>query len=170
MKKEIRKRALKRRDSLPEDMRKEYDRRICEEVRPFLAGCVMSYRAIGSEPDLSCLDPECSFAYPKVTDDGMIEARTATEWSKGPYGIMEPAKGEYADPGDLDVILVPLVAFDEKLHRLGHGKGYYDRFLKNTKALKIGIAYEIQKEKDIPVTDGDVPMDLIITEEEIYRK
>ncbi len=170
MKKEIRRRSLERRNSLTEEMRKAYDRRICEQIRPFLAGHVMSYRAIGSEPDLSALDPDRSFAYPKVVDEMTIEARIPEEWSAGPYGIAEPSKGTPVDPKDLDVILIPLVAFDERLHRLGHGKGYYDRFLQETQAWKIGIAYEIQKEKDIPVTDEDVPMDLIITEERIYRK
>ncbi len=170
MKKEIRRHALKRRNNLPEDTRKEYDRKICEKVRPFLSGRVMSYRAIGSEPDLSCLDPGGSFAYPIVLDEITIEARIPEEWSAGPYGIAEPSKGTPVDPKDLDVILVPLVAFDEALHRLGHGKGYYDRFLQKTQALKIGIAYEVQKEKDIPVTDEDVPMDLIITEETVYWK
>jgi 5-formyltetrahydrofolate cyclo-ligase len=67
-----------------------------------------------------------------------------------------------------DIILVPLLGFDEDLNRLGYGKGYYDRFLENIDSLKIGLAFESQKTPKIQKEETDVPLDFVITEEKIY--
>jgi len=73
---------------------------------------------------------------------------------------------------ELDYIVIPLVAFDLNGHRLGHGRGVYDRFLKtliNT-PIKVGFGYEIQlTEKLIPVDKNDVKLDYCVTEERIFR-
>ena len=73
------------------------------------------------------------------------------------------------------MILVPLVAFDDKLNRLGYGKGYYDRRLKKIKKIKkkmisIGIAYSFQKCKKIPVNKHDFKLDYIFTERGIISQ
>ncbi|MEE0830215.1 MAG: 5-formyltetrahydrofolate cyclo-ligase, partial [Longicatena sp.] len=60
--------------------------------------------------------------------------------------------------------------FDDQLHRMGHGKGYYDRYLEGMNALKIGVGYEIQKLDQIQVDEHDVSLDLIISEKQIYQK
>ena len=62
--------------------------------------------------------------------------------SIGAFGIPEPAKTQKIDPIDLDVILLPLMAFDRSGHRIGYGKGFYDRYLNRTKKelIKIGIS------------------------------
>ena len=74
-----------------------------------------------------------------------------------------------SEPGQLDTIIVPLVAFDASCNRLGHGGGYYDRFLKKyPKAKKIGLAFELQKLKEIPTEPHDVKLDAVVTEERIY--
>ena len=168
MKKEIRKEVLKKRDSLSQNRRKGYDEVIVRRLSRFLHGRVLSSMAAGSEPDLSSLAPDRVFAYPKVMDGTSMKAFVSSSFETGPFSIREPSGGIEISPEELDVILVPMVAFDERLHRLGHGKGYYDRFLKDTKAFKIGIAYEIQKKEDIPIDEGDVSMDIIVTEEKIY--
>ncbi len=71
-----------------------------------------------------------------------------------------------------DVLLVPLVAFDAQNHRLGYGKGYYDRALKVLREQKhiiaIGVGYEVQRVHDIPVEDHDEPLDVIITDQALY--
>lgn len=85
------------------------------------------------------------------------------------YGIPEPV----CDPqslvtiDQLDVIIVPLVAFDDRGHRLGMGAGYYDRALSTTepgKPLRIGFAYEFQRIDTIEPEPWDIPMDLIATD------
>ncbi len=85
------------------------------------------------------------------------------------YGIPEPVNKKILHP---NIFLVPLVAFDEKLNRLGYGGGFYDRYLKKIskkkKVLKIGIAYSIQKLKNIPVNDYDMKLDNVITEKKVY--
>ena len=84
------------------------------------------------------------------------------------YGIPEPEKIKLIFP---DVILVPLVAFDNNLNRLGYGGGYYDRVIKKLskkkKILKIGLAFSIQKINNVPVTRHDKKLDHIITDQYI---
>jgi 5-formyltetrahydrofolate cyclo-ligase len=93
------------------------------------------------------------------------------ELSLGSYGILEPRteKIRKTNVEDIDLIIVPGVAFDEKGNRLGHGKGFYDRLLKKTKATVIGLAFEFQILENIPTDKNDVPVDMIITEKRIIR-
>lgn len=80
------------------------------------------------------------------------------------FGIGE-SEGKLFDQSDkIDVIIVPGVAFDKSLNRLGRGKAYYDKLLKNTQALKIGVCFDFQKLDTVPVNEYDVQMDLIITD------
>lgn len=82
----------------------------------------------------------------------------------GSFHIEEP-KGDDIHPVDeIELIIVPGVAFDRKGRRLGRGKGFYDRLLATTKATKIGVGYEFQIVDEIPSEDHDVPMDMIFTE------
>jgi len=84
------------------------------------------------------------------------------------YGIPEPEKIKLIYP---DVILVPLVAFDEKLNRLGYGGGYYDRLIKRLSGkkniLKIGLALSAQKINNVPTNEYDKKLDYIITDKYI---
>ncbi len=74
---------------------------------------------------------------------------------------------EYKKP---DIVICPLIAFDEKCNRLGRGGGYYDRLLNNNKnILKIGFGYSIQNHNKIPKEDHDIKMDAIITEKYIIE-
>lgn len=93
---------------------------------------------------------------------------SADDLHKGAYGISEPAVIKKTDD-KLDVIIVPGLAFDRKGGRMGFGKGYYDRLLKREKSVKIGLCYDFQLFDDIPKEAHDVPMDYIITEQEIIK-
>ena len=86
--------------------------------------------------------------------------------STGAFGIEEPQPqpGEMPiDPKDIEMIVVPGVAFDEAGHRLGRGRGYYDRLLSSTRALKVGIGYDFQLIDQVPVEPHDISLDTIIT-------
>ena len=86
------------------------------------------------------------------------------------YGIPEPEQINKVFP---DIILIPLVAFDSRLYRIGYGGGYYDRYinkLSNKKnLLKIGIAHSCQKINKVPVNKYDRKLDIIITEKYVLR-
>lgn len=79
------------------------------------------------------------------------------------FGIQEPKAEEIADPKEVDLAIIPGVAFDSKGNRLGRGKGFYDRFLKQTNAYKVAVGFHFQILDNIPVDSFDIPVDLVIT-------
>lgn len=85
-----------------------------------------------------------------------------TEMVQRALGIWEPDLNEVYT-GKVDIAIVPGVAFDENKNRLGRGKGYYDRFFRKNKTLKIGVGFDFQLLDSIPVRWWDKPMDLIVT-------
>jgi 5-formyltetrahydrofolate cyclo-ligase len=86
------------------------------------------------------------------------------------YGIPEPVDGLEVPPTKIDVVFVPLLAFDAKGHRVGYGKGFYDRFLAACKpgVIKIGLSFFEAEENDIPHNDTDVVLDYCVTPERVY--
>ena len=84
------------------------------------------------------------------------------------FGIPEPTTNKVIYP---DVLLVPIVAFDNNLNRIGYGGGFYDRYIKKIRKKKniitIGVAYSFQKVKKIPINKHDIKLDFIITEKHI---
>ena len=83
------------------------------------------------------------------------------------YGIPEPVYNKKIYP---NVLIIPMVGYDEDLNRLGYGGGFYDRYLqkfsKDRKILKIGLAYTFQKIKKIPINKYDIKLDFIFTEKD----
>jgi len=86
------------------------------------------------------------------------------------YGIPEPVIKNIVYP---DIILVPLIAFDENLNRLGYGGGYYDRLIakisKKKKIMKIGLALSVQKINEVPINKYDKRLDYIVTNKYILK-
>ena len=131
---------------------------------------------------LSALGKRKRLALPVVdrsADGGMRFA----EWAPGmptmrsDFGIREPLRADrqYIAPGTLDVVLLPLVAFDPGGNRLGMGGGYYDRcfsFLSGRpkrRPVLVGVAYEAQKVEKLDTQPWDIPLSWVITEGGIYR-
>lgn len=82
----------------------------------------------------------------------------------GTFHIEEPTGNDVTDPREIELVVVPAVAYDRKGKRLGRGKGFYDRFLKQTQATKVGVGYEFQLVDELPSEPHDIPMDIIITQ------
>ena len=85
------------------------------------------------------------------------------------YGIPEPKSKIKVIPS---ILLIPMVAFDKKLNRLGYGGGYYDRFLKKYEKkniIKIGLAISCQEVKKLPLNSFDRKMDFVLTEKKLYK-
>ncbi len=97
------------------------------------------------------------------------EINDATPLAENQRGIPEPVGGPIAEMPSFDVILVPLLAFDPHLNRIGFGEGYYDRFLADHPQAKfVGLAYEMSKVELIEREPHDQTLHTIITEQKIY--
>jgi 5-formyltetrahydrofolate cyclo-ligase len=108
---------------------------------------------------------------PAVTKDGIKPSliNFFDELKVGAYGILEPKKITEVNREELELVVVPGVAFDVHGNRVGYGKGFFDGFLRWVNCPKIGLAYEMQLVDKIPKEKQDVPMDIIITEKRIIR-
>ena len=91
------------------------------------------------------------------------------ELSTGAYGILEPKKIKMANPQEIEVAILPGIAFDKRGYRIGYGKGYFDRLLPKMNALKIALAFDFQLLDSLPNEKHDVKMDMIITEKRILQ-
>lgn len=87
------------------------------------------------------------------------------------YGILEPKKEciKKVSINDIDLIIIPGVAFDINGNRMGHGQGYYDKLLEKSKVAKIGLCFEFQLLEKIPTESHDIPVNIIVTEERILN-
>ena len=152
--------------------------RVCERLREqgvwTTAGSVLLYFALPDELDLSALvddalkagktvalprfDPERNHYLAAVVLDPEADCRG------GRFGIREPsAEAAILPLNQLDLVLVPGVAFDRCGHRLGRGKGFYDRLLEPVRGIKCGVAWDHQVDLEFPVEPHDVPMDCVVT-------
>lgn len=108
---------------------------------------------------------------PVTEGKDMFAARVdfGTVYARGDFGIEVPAKAESVDKHSLDLVLLPGLAFDGQGYRVGYGKGYYDRFLAGTRAVRVGICYSFQLFSALPREPHDLAADFVLTEEGIYR-
>lgn len=138
------------------------------------ADTVMAYSAISPEIDLmpvlkAVLSAGKKLLLPRCEEDCRMTAREIgglEELQNGAYGILEPGNdAPVFPPEDIQLVLVPGLAFDPMGHRMGRGKGYYDRFLTKTKGKTMGICRCLVP--SVPVDDHDIRMDAVITEDKI---
>jgi 5-formyltetrahydrofolate cyclo-ligase len=94
-----------------------------------------------------------------------------TKIKKNEYNIPEPIDGLEVPTKKIDVVFVPLLAFDKTGHRAGYGKGFYDKFLKECKpeTIKIGLSFFEAEEKIEDVFENDVKLDYCVTPNEVYQ-
>lgn len=170
----LRKHIQQKRNALSKQQVMQYSEIIQEKAVPFLKGTVALYNAFQNEVCVNELKTLVEqYALPIAKKNEPLQfyiCNLHTKFSISSFGIQEPIDGTLCDPISFDVMIIPLVGFDEQCNRLGYGKGYYDAYLKHTKALKIGVAFECQKVDSIPVQPHDIVLDMIITEANIYKK
>ena len=178
-KQEIRRERRKREAEIPSEYFPDASRKITERVLALpewdRAGTVMAYAAMEGEPDTRELITAAVQAgkrvlLPRCADGKRLEAVPFAGWERterNAYGIPEP-KGEATEEKP-DVILIPCVAATAKGTRLGHGAGYYDRFLQNQKGYRVCLCFEEFLMEELPQEEWDIPMEAVITEKESYR-
>ncbi len=179
----------KKRAALSKDILSENSARLCQRIaalEPFQQAVgVAAYIAIRGEADVSGLfetgaQSGKQFYLPVLHKESMHFAA----WSPGQplvekgFGLLEPdvSVADCVDVRELDVVLTPLVVFDNRCNRIGQGGGYYDRTFAHKKRLPaaspllIGVAHESQRESDLVPQSWDIPLDLIVTDCASYRK
>ena len=119
--------------------------------------------------------PQIRISIPKVNaqTDGLdhLYFEGLHQLEQNSWGIPEPRDGERTRIEDIDLILVPLLTFDHDGHRLGYGKGYYDRFLSECRAdtQKVGISFFEPTVEFLPAEPHDVAMDAVVTPRQFYK-
>ena len=186
LKKEARKIFRQKRNALSEREKSRLDDLLLIEFQklplPFLA-TVLSFYPVeeNKEPDTFILtrylefkNPGLQIAYPKTNrSDHSMQAIVCDDshaFEKNHLFIHEPTHFEYIEPQKIDMVLVPLLAFDKKGYRVGYGKGFYDRFLKQCRndCIKIGISYFDPLDVIDDADEFDVPLDFCITPQKVY--
>lgn len=151
---------------------KEIEQELLSHPRLQAARVVMLYYALPDEVDTrhlvdTLLKEDKTVILPKCVDKKHIEPRQYTgpdDLAEGIYNLLEPVGKPYRDLDSIELIIVPGMSFDSKGHRLGRGRGYYDRFLAQVpRAYKIGVCFDFQRVEQVPVDDNDRVMDEIIS-------
>ncbi|MFQ3671835.1 MAG: 5-formyltetrahydrofolate cyclo-ligase [Verrucomicrobiia bacterium] len=137
------------------------------------AGTVLVFQPRVDEPDITPLwsggfDPAKRWVFPRVEGDHLVLYRVedASGWSPGPFGILEPTiDGEgRVDPAEVELALVPGLAFDRGGGRLGRGKGFYDRLLGEPgwRGVALGVAWVETRQEALPLEPHDRRMDGVL--------
>ena len=178
-KKDIRKRVLVERSLLSEEIWAEKSYRIYEKVisHPIFLDadeiyCYIDFRnEVGTRKILEeAWRLGKKVAVPKILESDMefIYIYSQAELSPGNWGIMEPLTNTPAE-GKNVLVMMPGAVFDLDKHRIGYGKGYYDRYLaKHPYYQTMALAFELQKLENIPADEYDICPQIIVTEEHIY--
>ncbi len=173
--------AIRKRLGKEEALERSYE--VCRNIMNMkqykCAEKVLLYNSICNEVDTkaiikNCFDTGKQVFLPVITENNNFEARRYIKSAKmtiNKFGIPEPKEGMTINPKELDLIIAPGIAFDKRLHRIGFGSGYYDRYLKKTKnAYTIGAAYLFQIVDIIKESGHDICLDAVATEKDIlYR-
>jgi 5-formyltetrahydrofolate cyclo-ligase len=183
-KKELRKVATEQRRSLSDAEVAEYSKTLLDHFSSFdLSGIktihVFIPIAEKKEPDtfifidwLAIHHPQIKIIVPKADFGTALMSSYVYAGKealiKNLYNILEPQKGEL-HTGDVDLVLIPMLAFDQRGYRVGYGKGFYDRFLLNIKTQKVGLSFFGAADLIDDVDEYDVRMDFCITPEKIYE-
>jgi len=175
----LRQAMLKTRDSLPNELQEKMSAIIQTKVLNLYefvsAKTIAAYHPIGSEVNTQkilyfVLQLNKRLLLPRVEDESEIIFAEVKDLEKdlqvGKYKIKEP-KSHCLKVDKMNLVLVPGIAWDEHGHRLGYGKGYYDRYLTNLQTKSIGLAYDLQVLENIPHGNNDFRVNLIVTEKRV---
>ena len=172
----LRKHLLEKRDATSAELRDISSERIHQNLKRITSFTnsqnIACYFPIGSEVDthnimLDMLEQDKNLLLPRIVNNNLefCIVPNLEKLEKGSFEIMEP-KDSCKKAEKINCILIPTVGISKTGIRLGYGKGYYDKFLSSTDAVKISLTYAKQIVKSIPNDSHDVKIDWIITEDE----
>ena len=138
------------------------------------AEVVCVYMDAFNEVQTSYIIDECekkskTVVVPVVDGDDIFLSLLTDSLHSGAFGIREPVKAKEFPKEKVDIFAVPALAFDKNGGRVGFGKGYYDKLLKDTSGVKVGLCYEFQLVDYIKCESHDILMDCVITEGQVIH-
>jgi 5-formyltetrahydrofolate cyclo-ligase len=174
----LRRTILARRSRVPASERAAAASAVAERVvaHPIVAGArtVLAFASFGAEVPTDellerLLDRNVKLFLPYVSEEGAMDVAAIASLNDlvpGYRGIREPRERAPVARADIDVAVVPGVAFDQAGNRLGHGGGFYDRYLFELprRVPRIGVCFDLQVVKDVPASEHDEPVDYVVTE------
>ncbi len=180
LKQQIRQQAASARRKLTAEQRQAYSASIMQYAQDYVSSngtqCLLTYKALPVEVNTDVLlEGNTWKAYaPRMLDEHhmvWIAVGATSVWKKSDFGVLEPIGDELWQPSSMKTtLLCPLLAFDRQGHRLGMGKGYFDRWLSKYGGNidVVGLAYSCQELPKVPVEPHDVPLSTIITEHGVF--
>lgn len=141
---------------------------VCTCIEGKGANVIALYSSLPDEPRTSILLEKLSTRHtlllPRVCGGNMEFYRYDGELQRGAFGILEPTGEEPFPVEEIDVMVVPGVAFTADGYRLGRGKGYYDKYLSRDgfRAFRIGVCFSCQLTDTLPVEPHDIKMDIVV--------
>jgi 5-formyltetrahydrofolate cyclo-ligase len=184
-KRDIRKIIQNKRNSLPIRDRKKRSKIIAEKFFGTAyynnSNNILIFYPFRSEVDVTiiirhALKNKKNIILPRIHDQELklfYVDNLKKQLERGAYGIMEPTPSlcSPAKISDIDLVVVPGISFDKNLNRLGYGGGYYDKLLLHIPegVKKIALCFDIQVVDSIPVSEHDIKVDILITDNKIYH-
>lgn len=182
-KKILRKRLIEKRKSLDKVEKAKWDKIISEKI--IKSDCfkkaeqVLVFSSTDDEFDTRYIIERCRESYKRVfyprciDKDGnmsFFKVDSVGDLTFGSFGILEPKETckKYI-PQDNDLVIVPCLSADKQKNRIGYGKGYYDRFLKDFNGVSISPCYDILLEDEIPTDKYDMQINIIVTDKEVIQ-
>lgn len=160
----------KKREALDPVEKEKLDKKIFAKIETNLkfkkAKTILVYMSHKNEVDVINFIKNKNIVLPRVNNEtlDLYLIESSDDLEEGTYGIMEPKTScKKVRPDDIDLAFIPGVAFDKNGHRIGYGKGFYDKLGKILNCPKFGLAYDFQIVDKIPFESHDIPVDLIIT-------
>ena len=173
----------KKRFSLTKQEVDDFSQRVCKQLDKLniwklkhyhIFISILKYNELDTSSIINKLKSEQKIIIvPKISNNELVHIaiNDETEFGLNEFGIKEPNDGNHFIIENLDIIFIPLLAFDIEGHRVGYGKGYYDRFLKltNNSTLKIGLSFFDPINKILDIDDNDVKLDYCVTPKQVHK-
>jgi 5-formyltetrahydrofolate cyclo-ligase len=181
-KRALRRAVLAERDALPGADRAAWSEAIADRLLRLDevtgAGAVLAFWSFGSEVDTTSLIDRLrsrgsTVSLPRIEDGDIVPVvwTPGSSMTETSFGAREPVEGRVLEARELDLIVVPGVAFDRSCRRVGYGGGFYDRLLARADegAAAVAIAFRKQVVDEVPTGPLDRPVDAIVTEDGVIR-
>lgn len=168
---------LARRQAIPQEVKREYENSIIDHIVSMphyqRAEVITLYMPIRGEADLLHMWQSSGkvVLFPKVCGNGLAfhPAQCEKDFTQGCFGIPEPVCDDAFDMNKIDLIIVPGVVFDRSGHRLGYGKGFFDRLIhENPDVMTLGVCFDEFFVDRLPVDPWDASVNLVVTQTGVF--